>query len=92
MTVALRPVIRPILDEYALPIDGDHGISQWTRVSVNGLRLAAANSANTRVVQLFAIFYDSKRVNECTGPDRCPNSVTELRISSRTIAWPSDRS
>lgn len=65
----LQPIIRAILDEYALPIHGDHGISHWARVLENGLRLGPATGANTEIVQLFAVFHDSKRVNECTDRD-----------------------
>ncbi len=36
MTVSLKPIIREILEEYALPIDGDHGIAHWARVLENG--------------------------------------------------------
>lgn len=43
---------------------GHHGISHWARVRVNGLMLARETGANPHVVELFAWFHDSKRVNE----------------------------
>ena len=43
---------------------GHHGISHWARVRVNGLMLAQETGANPHVVELFAWFHDSRRVNE----------------------------
>jgi uncharacterized protein len=60
----LKPIIDTILQDYALPLDGPHGVSHWARVLENGLRLAQNNRANIEVVQLFAIFHDARRVNE----------------------------
>jgi uncharacterized protein len=60
----LKPIIHAILEDYALPWHGIHGVSHWARVLENGLRLAQENRANIEVVQLFAIFHDARRVNE----------------------------
>jgi len=60
----LRPIVQKILEEYVLPWDGIHGISHWARVLENGLRLSEHTGANIEVVQLFAVFHDSRRVNE----------------------------
>jgi uncharacterized protein len=60
----LRPIIHAILEDYALPRDGTHGVGHWARVLENGLRLASATGASVEVVQLFAVFHDSRRVNE----------------------------
>ena len=38
----------------------------WARALENGLRLAELTGANADVVKLFAIFHDSRRVNEST--------------------------
>jgi uncharacterized protein len=59
-------IINEILEDYALPIRGDHGIVHWARVLENGQRLAAMTAAKIEVVTLFAIFHDSRRVNEYT--------------------------
>jgi len=61
----LRPIIHAILEDYALPRHGTHGVGHWARVLENGLQLATATGANVEVVQLFAVFYDGRRVNEC---------------------------
>jgi uncharacterized protein len=60
----LKLIIHAILEEYALPWHGTHGIGHWARVLENGLRLAQETNANVEVVQLFAIFHDARRVNE----------------------------
>ena len=54
---------------YALLWNGTHGVGHWARVLENGIRLAKETKANIEVVQFFAIFHDSCRVNECTDPD-----------------------
>ena len=57
-------LISTILKKYRLPLNGIHGVSHWARVLENGLRLARHSGADVRIVQLFAIFHDSKRENE----------------------------
>ncbi len=57
-------LIQTILDQYTLEWNGVHGISHWARVLENGLRLAKETGAIIQVVELFAIFHDSRRVNE----------------------------
>ena len=60
----LKALVHVILEDYALPWDGPHGVSHWARVLENGLRLADQTGANVDVVQLFAVFHDSRRRNE----------------------------
>ena len=57
----LKPLIHQILEDYALPWHGTHGVGHWARVLENGLRLAKTTRANLEVVQLFAVFHDSRR-------------------------------
>ena len=59
--VAILQVIR---GGYALPLGGTHGLSHWARVLENGLRVADVNGADRDIVTLFALFHDSRRVNE----------------------------
>jgi len=60
--------MRVIIDGYALPVLGTHGLSHWARVLENGLRLAETTGANERVVSLFAVFHDARRLNESVDP------------------------
>ncbi len=57
-------ILNAILDGYALPVRGDHGIVHWARVLENGQKIAAISGADREVVTLFALFHDSRRVNE----------------------------
>jgi uncharacterized protein len=57
-------IMRVILDGYVLPIRGDHGVVHWARVLENGLRVAEVTGADTDVVTLFALFHDSRRIND----------------------------
>ena len=56
--------MKAILRGYTLPVRGYHGVTHWARVLENGLRIAEVNSADQEVVTLFALFHDSRRVNE----------------------------
>jgi uncharacterized protein len=68
-------VLHAILEDYALPRDGDHGVAHWARVMENGLRLAVETGADVEVVRLFAVLHDSRRVNESTDPDHGPRAA-----------------
>ena len=57
-------IMSAILDGYALPVHGPHGVVHWARVLENGLRIAETNGADQEVVTLFALFHDSRRSNE----------------------------
>ncbi len=63
-TIDTGALVREILKGYKLPLRGHHGVVHWARVLDNGLGLAEANDANVDVVVLFALFHDSRRVNE----------------------------
>ncbi len=81
-SVNLKLIIHRILEDYALPIHGDHGVSHWARVLENGRRLSEMTGASLTVVSLFALFHDSRRVNECTDDDhglRGAEFAAELR-------------
>src|SRR5436190_7503821 len=60
----LAAILGAILRGYALPVRGDHGVVHWARVFENGLRLAEATGADREVVALFALFHDSRRIDD----------------------------
>jgi len=57
-----------ILKHYKLDPDGVHGIAHWGRVIKNGTELAALTGADLGIVQLFALFHDSRRKNDWLDP------------------------
>ena len=58
-------LIEAIRGQYDLPWNGCHGVAHWARVRENGLRIAASlPGVNPRVVELFAVFHDSRRQND----------------------------
>lgn len=61
-------LIKEILDQYSLPLFGTHGITHWARVLENGLRISNETGANEKVVILFAMLHDSRRLNESIDP------------------------
>jgi uncharacterized protein len=72
-------ILRAVLEEYALPWDGAHGIAHWARVLENGRRLASETGADIEVVSLFAVLHDSRRTNEHTDPDHGPRAAEFAR-------------
>ncbi len=60
----LTAIMGEILEDYALPPGGYHGVVHWARVLENGLRIAEVTGADREVVTLFALFHDSRRINE----------------------------
>jgi uncharacterized protein len=64
----LPAIVRVILDGYALHPHGPHGVVHWARVLENGLKIAEANGADAEVVTLFALFHDSRRVDDDEDP------------------------
>jgi uncharacterized protein len=62
-------LINAIRQRYQLDWQGIHGSRHWGRVLENGLKLAQATNANPSVVELFAVFHDSQRLNDNFDPD-----------------------
>lgn len=71
----LELVLRAVLDDYALPLNGDHGVAHWARVLENGRRLAEETGAVLEVVSLFAVLHDSRRVSEVCDPEHGPRAA-----------------
>lgn len=77
-----RPMITRVREHFALEWRGAHGVAHWTRVRLNGLRLAEQTCASRRVVSLFAFLHDSCRLNDYTDEQhghRAAAFVDELR-------------
>mgnify|MGYP001817852524 CR=1 FL=1 len=75
MDLNISLVLKTVLEDYALPLGGDHGVAHWARVLENGLRLAEETGAIVEVVQLFAVLHDSRRLNEVTDPEHGPRAA-----------------
>lgn len=75
----LKPILQAILDDYALPVDGDHGVTHWARVLENCRRLCETTGANIEVVSLFAVLHDSRRINEHHDPQHGPRAAEFAR-------------
>ena len=68
-------LVQFVVSQFRLTRRSIHGPAHWMRVRRNGLDLAAINGANTRVVELFALFHDSCRHNEDRDPDHGPRAA-----------------
>lgn len=71
----IRPVFMVVLSQYALSPTGIHGVAHWARVLENGRRIAAKTGANLRVIELFSLFHDSKRINDQRDDDHGPRGA-----------------
>ncbi len=62
-------VWRRILEGYPLDVEGVHGAGHWARVLENGRRIGPLEGADPLVLDLFALFHDSRRENDDWDPD-----------------------
>jgi uncharacterized protein len=68
MPILTPALVDAILQQYRLPLRGLHGLSHWARVLENGRLLAARTGARLEVVELFALFHDSRRLSDNGDP------------------------
>lgn len=52
-----------------------HGLEHWRQVEFNGLLLAPETGADPAIVRLFALFHDSKRLNDGADPEHGPRGA-----------------
>jgi len=69
MTAISKPLLEMIRDQSSLSSGGFHGMDHWVRVLANGRKLAERTGAILSVVELFAVFHDSRRLNEGFDPE-----------------------
>jgi len=81
-----QELIRSILGRYTLPLEGTHGVPHWARVLENGRRLSKVTGAKIQVVELFAVFHDSRRINEGID-DGHGRRGAELARELRSVAY-----
>jgi len=63
-----QPLLETIVSDYALSIDGIHGVEHWHRVYKNALKLAKYYNIESNVFMIFALFHDSRRANDDIDP------------------------
>jgi len=89
MPSTVKFVLQSVLEKYALPWDGIHGVAHWARVLENGLFLAGQTGANIEVVKLFAALHDARRLNDGHDPDHGPRAAQlALKMRGRLIDLP----
>lgn len=82
-------ILQAVLNDYRLPLNGDHGVAHWARVYENGLLLAKESGADLQVVRLFAVLHDSRRINEYSDPDHGPRAAKfAMRLRGSLIDLP----
>lgn len=73
--IVSKDLVRAIKDQFQINWEGIHGLTHLARVWVNGIHLAEATGASKTVVQLFAVFHDSRRLNESWDPEHGPRGA-----------------
>lgn len=58
-------ILESIKSQYKLDWYGTHGWPHWVKVNRAGQQIALYHSLNANVIQLFSIFHDACRENEC---------------------------
>jgi uncharacterized protein len=71
-SIGETPTFESLWNFVSAPFSGQasslHGPKHWRRVERNGLLLATKTRANLNVVRLFALFHDSRRLNDGWDP------------------------
>lgn len=83
-------LVERVCQAFALPLDSIHGPAHWLRVRENGLRLAELTGADPAVVELFALFHDSKRQNDHGDPGHGRRAAEFLRTLREPLNYIAD--
>lgn len=75
----MKKLVEKVIAEAKLANSSIHGVSHWQTVERNGTYLCNFNSADIEVVQLFALFHDSKRENDHRDLEHGPRAELYLR-------------
>jgi len=85
-----RVLLRTVISQYRLPLNGTHGMAHWGRVLENGRRLSSLTGAALEIVELFSIFHDSQRRRESGDHGHGPRAAAFISSIRDTIDLPND--
>ena len=77
--MTVKNLLKGVVDQFVLSLDGPHGVFHWARVCENGRLLAPLTGATLEIVELFSIFHDAKRSNDGADPDHGRRSADYVR-------------
>jgi uncharacterized protein len=89
-SAAFRKLWEHVTAQFPGPRGSIHGVEHWRRVERNGLMLAASTGADATVVRLFALFHDSRRINDGTDPQHGARGASLARALRGTLYDVSD--
>jgi len=81
----MKELVAKVISEAKLANSSIHGVSHWQTVERNGTYLCQFNSADIQVVQLFALFHDSKREDDHRDLEHGPRAEKYLRTISQLV-------
>lgn len=81
----MKELVAKVISEAKLANSSIHGVSHWQTVERNGTYLCQFNSADIQVVQLFALFHDSKREDDHRDLEHGPRAEEYLRTISELV-------
>lgn len=89
----MKRVIDLATKQFALDINGTHGLSHWQKVENNAIEIASYCNANLRVVRHFAYLHDACRQDENDDPDhgvRAALWICDLQRNSELTLSPNE--
>lgn len=81
----MKELVAKVISEAKLANSSIHGVSHWQTVERNGTYLCQFNSADIQVVQLFALFHDSKREDDHRDLEHGPRAEEYLRTIAELV-------
>lgn len=88
-------LLKQVLNQYQLDIDGIHGQSHWIRVFENAKLLSKHYEVSLSVIEIFSLIHDSCRINDSHDPahgKRAAEFAYSLqgkffRLSDKELDW-----
>jgi uncharacterized protein len=80
-----QDLLHHIQSQYALRLEGIHGLAHWQRVCENGLCLAAETGADAAIVEFFAFLHDACRQSDGRDHDHGPRAAALVRSLQGTL-------
>lgn len=79
MTYVTPQLLHTIKAEYMLDPEGIHGFAHWARVCEFGRRLAQGTSVDLRLIELFAVVHDCRRLDDGHDAEHGPRAAAALQ-------------
>ena len=90
MDKPIQPIRQLIQQETTADLHSIHGLEHWAHVEANGIKIARHIGADERIVVLFSLFHDSKRLHDGTDPNHGPRGAEFVRSVRSALSFVND--